>query len=240
MTSWSLPKLLESVHNDVEHKLDTIRSSLAHPTSKGDASEGVWIELFNSYLPRRYCAKKAFVVDSAGTFSNQIDVVVFDRQYSPLIFEYQGEHIVAAESVYAVFEAKQAANAEMVKYAQTKAASVRSLRRTSLPIPHAGGEYPPKPLHHIYAGLLTLDSDWSPPLGDSLMFALGGASQLEQLEIGCIAAHGFFVRNEGTAQYEIHQQAKHATAFLFRLITMLQACATVPMIDIQAYARWLE
>ena len=32
---------------------------------------------------------------------------------------------------------------------------------------------------------------------------------------------------------------KPATAFLFELIAQLQAIATVPMIDIRAYARWL-
>jgi hypothetical protein len=32
---------------------------------------------------------------------------------------------------------------------------------------------------------------------------------------------------------------KAATAFLFELIARLQACATVPMIDIRAYAKWL-
>jgi hypothetical protein len=32
---------------------------------------------------------------------------------------------------------------------------------------------------------------------------------------------------------------KAATAFLFELIARLQLCATVPMIDIRAYATWL-
>ncbi len=32
---------------------------------------------------------------------------------------------------------------------------------------------------------------------------------------------------------------KPATAFLFKLISQLQFSGTVPMIDIQAYARWL-
>ena len=31
-----------------------------------------------------------------------------------------------------------------------------------------------------------------------------------------------------------------ATAFLFELIARLQALATVPMIDIRAYAAWLK
>jgi hypothetical protein len=42
------------------------------------------------------------VVDSNGDFSQQIDVLVFDRQYSPLIFEYEGQTVIPAESVYAV------------------------------------------------------------------------------------------------------------------------------------------
>lgn len=52
--------------------------------AKGDASESVWRELLQAYLPKRYQAETAHVVDSKGAFSDQIDVVVFDRQYSPL------------------------------------------------------------------------------------------------------------------------------------------------------------
>jgi hypothetical protein len=72
-------------------------------------------------------------------FSQQIDVVVFDRQYSPFIFHYEGQIIIPAESLYAAFEAKQSINAAQVAYAQGKVASVRRLHRTSLPIPYAEG-----------------------------------------------------------------------------------------------------
>lgn len=57
------------------------------------------------------------------------------------------------------------ADAQMVAYSQEKVASVRRLQRTSLPIPHAGGTYPPKPLIPILGGLLTFESNWSPALG---------------------------------------------------------------------------
>ena len=147
MSSWSLPVLLASLHDDIQHRLQTTRKSFGHPDAKGDASEAVWLELLKTYLPERYRADKAYVVDSKGAFSDQIDVVVYDRQYSPFIFHYQGETIVPAESVYAIFEAKQTINANYVTYARKKVASVRTLHRTSLPIPHAGGTYPPKPLY---------------------------------------------------------------------------------------------
>ena len=239
MSTWSLPELLAGLHEDIQQQLQTVRKTLGHPSTKGTASEKVWLELLDTYLPKRYQAATAHVVDSNGVFSDQIDVVVFDRQYSPFIFRYQGQTIVPAESVYAVFEAKQAINAGEVAYAQGKVASVRRLHRTSLPIPYAKGTYPAKPLIPIIGGLLTFESDWSPAFGEPLQKALAGGDPEGRLDIGCIAAHGHFTLNQATDTYTFTTEGKPATAFLFNLISMLQFSGTVPMIDIQAYARWL-
>jgi len=166
---WSLPRLLAGLHDDIHTRLETARRAFQHPGTKGDASEHVWLQLLDTYLPRRYQVTKAHVVDSDGKFSEQIDVVVFDRQYSPFIFSYEGQTVVPAESIYAVFESKQSINVTEVAYAQNKVSTVRRLRRTSLPIPHAGGLYPAKPVHHIIGGLLTFESEWKPPLGQPLL-----------------------------------------------------------------------
>ena len=235
MTDWSLKTVLESLHKDLENDLQTSRSSFGHQTAKGDASEAIWLALLKKYLPKRYSALRAHVVDSNGQFSDQIDVVVIDRQYSPFMFTFNEQHVVPAESVYAVFEAKQTANLDNVKYAKEKAKSVRSLFRTSLPIPHAGGQYPAKTPHHILAGLLTLESDWSPPLGDSLVAALAFGDEV--LDIGCIAAHGIF--EPSSTGVAVQPSDKASAMFLFSLISKLQAIATVPMIDVMAYAKWL-
>lgn len=237
MNTFSLPNILAGLHDDIESRLAAARKLFGHPVTKGDASERVWLELFQQYLPLRYRAEKAHVVDSNGVFSEQIDVVVFDRQYSPFIFHYEGQIIVPAESIYATFEAKQTINAELIDYAQKKVASVRRLYRTSLPIPHAGGTYPPKPLSPILGGILSLDSDWTPPLGEPLTAAL--ANNLEgRLDLGCVAAHGIFAC-DADGRLSITPQGKPATAFLLELIARLQSGATVPMIDTRAYARWL-
>jgi hypothetical protein len=238
MSDWSLPLLLAGLHEDIQQRLATARKTIAHPGSKGDASELVWLEMLQKYLPKRYSAVKAHVVDSDGNFSDQIDVVIFDRQYSPFVFNFQEQLVVPAESIYAVFEAKQTVDAALVAYAQGKAASVRRLNRTSLPIPHAGGTYPPKQPPHILAGILAFESEWNPPLGKSLANALESGMADERLEIGCVAAHGLFtVQDDGT--YAVTEQGKPATAFLLELIARLQASATVPMIDVRAYAKWL-
>lgn len=239
MSDWSLSQLLASLHEDIQQRLATVRKTIQHPGSKGDASENVWIDMLELYLPKRYQTAKAHVVDSLGNFSQQIDVVVFDRQYSPFIFSYQGQTIIPAESVYAVFEAKQTADASLVSYAQDKVASVRNLHRTSLPIPHAGGTYPAKPLIPILGGILTFESEWTPPLGAPLNKALNAGSGERQLDIGCIASHGHFFRDPTSATYSFVAESKPATAFLFKLISRLQFSGTVPMIDIEAYAKWL-
>lgn len=240
MSDWSLPVLLANLHDDIQNRLNIARKSFAHPGAKGDASEEVWLEMLGTYLPERYRADKAFVVDSKGAFSEQIDVVVYDRQYSPFIFQYQGQTIVPAESVYAIFEAKQTINAEYVAYARKKVASVRMLHRTSLPIPYAKGTYPAKPLIPILGGILAFESDWSPCCGEPLWKALGpGRVEQDRLDIGCVAAHGHFVWEQTMGKYEFTKEGKPATAFLFKLISMLQFSGTVPMIDVNAYARWL-
>jgi hypothetical protein len=239
MSEWSLAQLLSSLHEDIQQRLATVRKAIHHPGSKGDASENVWIDMLDLYLPKRYQTAKAHVVDSLGNFSQQIDVVVFDRQYSPFIFTYENQTIIPAESVYAVFEAKQTADASLVAYAQEKVASVRKLHRTSLPIPHAGGTYPAKPLIPIIGGLLTFESEWNPALGAPLANALKAGTGEQQLDIGCVASHGHFFRDPASGTYSFVNENKPATAFLFKLISRLQFSGTVPMIDIEAYARWL-
>lgn len=90
----------------------------------------------------------------------------------------------------------------------------------------------------ILGGVLTFESDWSPPLGDPLQKALSGGDATSRLDLGCVAAHGMFYR--GNDKFVFAAEKKPATAFLLELIARLQELATVPMIDVRAYAKWLE
>jgi hypothetical protein len=233
---WSLPNLLDDLHGAVESELRRARSTLGHPTEKGDASESVWIDVLNNHLPERYRAIKAHVVDSVGAFSEQIDVVIHDRQYSPLIFRFRDSHIVPAESVYAIFEAKQDATAEHIQYAQAKVASVRRLCRTSVAVPTVDGVKPAKVPGPILGGLLTLACAWSPPLADTMLGHLGRDVGDGRLDLGCVADAGLFLWTESKKTHELVTVPRAATRLLFELIARLQELGTVPMLDIRAYA----
>ena len=71
--TWSLPKLLAGLHDDIQRRLATVRDTIDHPGSKGDASEGVWLKLLQTYLPQRYQAA-----------SPRVKVEFIDPQRDPL------------------------------------------------------------------------------------------------------------------------------------------------------------
>ena len=73
-----------------------------------------------------------------------------------------------------------------------------------------------------------------------LLGALSNGEDDDRLDLGCVAAHGYFSFDQKTDRYDIHNGGKPATAFLFKLISQLQFSGTVPMIDVKAYARWLS
>ena len=239
----TLNRLFRHVHKELCTKLELARETLDHPTSKGTKTEDLWIQLFRNYLPKRYDVHRAFVIDSNDVLSEQIDIVVHDRQFSPFVLNLDGEYFVPAESVYAVLEVRQAMNATNIAYAAEKIGSVRKLHRTSLPIPHAGGEYPAKPLHHILGGVVTLDNEWNPPFGEPFREAIAKTVPEGRLDIGCAAKHGGFevkyAPNEPPA-FAAEKSDAALALFLLRFIARLQGMATVPCIDVLAYARNLN
>src|SRR3954467_9697482 len=124
-----------------------LRSSdrIVHDGDRGEVNEQYFIEVLRNYLPNRYTVHKATILDSVGQVSDSIDVVVHDRQYTPTLLDSESHRYIPAEAVYAVFECKPKVDKGYLQYAGKKAESVRKLKRTSVPIPHAGGEpYPPK------------------------------------------------------------------------------------------------
>lgn len=137
-----------------------LSSPISHPGTKGDATEAEWRKWFNTFFPKRYCAEKAFIIDSNGNCSEQIDVVIYDTHFSPTIFEMNGEKYIPAESVYAVFEVKQDLSKEHLEYAINKIKSVKSLIRTSAPINTINGYVNGRKPPIIIGGLLTLKSSW--------------------------------------------------------------------------------
>lgn len=223
-------------------ELDRYRSVIEHPGTKGDGSEDCWRQLLRKYLPKRYSVEGAQVIDCDGSVSDAIDVVIFDQQYTPFLFHQAEIYFIPAESVYAAFEVKQEITAEYIAYAGTKAESVRRLRRTSARIPHAGGTYSAKPLHHIPAGILTLDSAWKEGLGQPFARSIESLPPGQRLDLGCVLRAASFQCSYEKKKVSI-KKSRHEDAlitFFLRLTAELQKIGTVPAIDFECWEKPLS
>jgi Domain of unknown function (DUF6602) len=238
-----IKELFLSFQDEMKQSLRISRRHINHPSSKGDASENEWIRWLKKYLPKRYKADKAFVVDHEGTLSEQMDIVIYDRQYSPFVFHHNGILYVPAESVYAVFEVKQELDKRNIEYAVGKIACVRALKRTSAPIVHAGGkiEKPKKPFK-IIGGILTTKSSWSQPLGKSFEKLILSFKGIQFVNMGCSITDGSFLVQEQKGKVLIKKSKDDEVLIFFflNLLLELQNKGTVPAMDIMEYGKVLR
>jgi len=235
-----LRDLFLALQDELRVRMEGTRRAVNHPVTKGDAAELDWLQML-THLPERYKAAKAFVLDADGQLSEQIDVVIYDPQYSPLLFKRDGALYVPAESVYAVLEVKQELDRSVVQYAGKKAASVRRLRRTSVPITSAGGVLPARQPFRILSGVLCLTSAWSPALGDPLAQVLGDLGDDEKLDLGCVLAAGAFeaTYTEGRLSLDKSDAETALVFFFLRLLQRLQEAGTVTALDLREYGKAL-
>ena len=102
-----LNSLFQTVQKRMIAELAGLRETVNHGGTLGDETELAWRNFLSRNLPNRYQVCDGFVVDANGFRSDQMDVIVFDRQYSPPLFTGGSVQYVPAEAVYAVFEVKQ-------------------------------------------------------------------------------------------------------------------------------------
>jgi len=227
-----MPRRPDSCHIDLAEVFRRVQQEMLaqlsvgalfeHPSAAGHATEHHWLQLFDRYLPKRYRAAPAFVIDSTGRRSRQIDIAIFDNLYTPPLFPHSSGLHLPAESVYAVFEVKPTFSRQWLRDAAEKAASVRSLRRTSVSVIGREAMRPPA----ILAGLLATTSVWT-----ATTFA-ANLRRSNQLDLGCCLEHGSF---EGKTVSAPNQSL---IFFLLRLLDRLRAMCTAPAIDWSEYGKF--
>lgn len=261
----SIAELFNSLQMQMVAQLNTNREFILHPGSKGDSLENVWIEWLRKYLPNRYCVDKAIVIDSTGELSHQLDLVIYDQQYTPFVFTQNGMNYIPAEGVYAVFEVKpdfkgSVSGETFFEYAGAKIESVRRLKRTSVNIINAGTEFRPRPLTKILGGILASTNSYTHANNDTIIDHLKKLKGLQTIEMGCAVDYAsFYVNYEGqenAGENDLHKRISSyyaertfdkttfsskdnslVTFFLQLTRYLQQAIGTVAAIDLNAYAK---
>lgn len=220
-------------------QLDLSAQSITHAGKLGEVSERHFISLLKRYLPKRYEVDGAIVIDSEGSTSDQIDVVVFDPQYTPTLLDQEGMRFVLAEAVYCVIEVKSTVDWSNYQYAIEKAQSVRRLRRTSVGIVQASQEVIRKEPFPIIAGLVAVKSGWNEGFGgEAFQRLLAETDVTHNLDFGLIAEGGYFDRFDDDIKLGPDDNA--LAYFVFRLLMKLNSLGTVPAVDWDQYAKVFE
>ena len=236
-----IKNLFKGMQEQMIAKLNA-QAFISHPGTKGDITENNWLSWMKEFLPKRYEADKAFVIDSDGHVSDQIDIVIYDKQYSPIVFKQNGALYVMSESVYAVFEVKQELNKENIEYAGKKIASVRDLRRTSAPIVYSTGTKPAKPLHKIIGGILTTRTQWTNPIDNLVKKHLASLGLNEQIDLVCCLKDSSYSVEYFQDKITLHKNTDdEVLIYVFlELLLLLQKIGTVPAIDLLQYAKAID
>lgn len=67
----------------------------------------VWKDLFDRIVPKKFKIERSvFIIDSNGNLSREVDLAIYDEQYTPYIFQYGLLKFIPIEAVAAVIECK--------------------------------------------------------------------------------------------------------------------------------------
>lgn len=226
----SIQDLLRERHRQAKSDLLSARSIISHSTEKGDRTESIWRKILSTYLPARYDVRRALVADSSGNYSEQIDVVVHDRFFTPFIFTHGDYEIVPVEAVYAIFEVKQDLSLKNLKAAQQKLESVRRLE----PRLAVTSQVPEPRSIRIIGGLLATQTTTKSYLEEANVAPFMQRNDQDGIDFICVADDALIEANAASDQISITDAAP-AAALPLRLTRAMQAAGTVCPIDIEAY-----
>lgn len=228
----TLKTLFEAKQQSMLMDLGAVRKSITHAPTMGNASQKKWRDFLSGYLPSRYKIDEAHVIDSMGKISEQIDLVIYDRQYASLAFNQDGVLYIPAESVYAVCEIKQNISKKNLEYAGKKIESVRKLKRTSAAIPQMSGVEVRKELKPILGFFIALESDYKPSYGVPFLKNLKSLNKSKKIDL-------IFSLRDGLYKGKQHSNLG-LVEFLYSLLNLLQKMGNAPAIDFDSYIKEIE
>lgn len=221
-------------------KLELAQYSITHHGKRGDVAEKHFIDILEAYLPRRYSVSSGIVIDHKGKTSDQIDIIIYDRQFTPTLLDQHDHKYITAEAVYAIFEVKPTFNKEYLDYAAEKAESVRSLSRTSVPYMNGDKMFPAKPDIEIISGLIAQKMSWSDGFGTAFMSNHREYRDHQKIDCGLTAdGHCFDVFSTDGCVFT-NRGGNALICFFFKLLGKLQRTGTVPAVDWESYASQLS
>lgn len=230
--SKALMTLFQAKQKSMLIDLGATRKGVDHAPTMGNASQKRWQKLLREHLPKRYEIDEAHIIDSNGKQSEQIDLVIYDRQYANLAVNQDGILYLPVESVYAVCEIKQNITKKHLEYAGKKIESVRKLKRTSVPILQMNGIAVRKKPMPIIGCCIAIKSDYKPAYGATFSKNLNGLKANKKIDLIFSLKDGLYKGNQSANMGLVE--------FLYVLLSRLQKMGNAPAIDFESYLKNMD
>lgn len=100
-------KIYKNYNNINAMMVEEMELASEHSVITGDHREAMWMKLFRNIIPHKYSmAQGVMIIDSDGNVSKEVDIAVFDEQYTPYVFQYNTLKFIPIEAVAIAIECK--------------------------------------------------------------------------------------------------------------------------------------
>lgn len=107
---------------------DENSKTLIHPGEFGNLREQICKDYLRSIIPMRLDLGTGFIINDKGSVSSQVDIVIYDRNSTPLIENSERQRFYPVETVVGIVEIKSDLNKSQFKLALNKLARNKMLK----------------------------------------------------------------------------------------------------------------
>jgi len=127
----NIVEIFDEVAEQMRLDFEKARKAVKHPGLKGASFEETFRTFLREYLPRSLDVSTGELVDSQGSVSRQLDVIISDSTKTPIFYRSGGFRVIPVECTYAVIEVKAYLNANELDSIFQNMESVRNLKKTA-------------------------------------------------------------------------------------------------------------
>ncbi|WP_210529878.1 DUF6602 domain-containing protein [Rubellimicrobium arenae] len=127
----NLEEIFEARSNILRAQLLAIRSAFHHAGLKGTSVEQAVADVLREILPDNIGITSGIAIDSQRNTSRQLDIILYDKARTPMLFSIGGQSLVPIECVFFVIEVKTKLTKAEYDSCVQSCKSVKELCRTA-------------------------------------------------------------------------------------------------------------
>lgn len=124
-----LSKIFDEVSSQMRSDFRKAQEAYSNSGLKGQANEDILRQFLRQYLPKTLDIVTGTLVDSSGSHSRQLDIILSDAAKTPIFFQSADTRVIPAECAYSVIEVKAYLDKKELGRCQDNMISCKSLNK---------------------------------------------------------------------------------------------------------------